>query len=31
MQPWQAFFRKYVPRRRKSGGVIECADVEMHF
>ena len=31
MQPRQAFFRKYVPRRSKSGGLVECADMKMHF
>src|SRR4051794_22985885 len=31
MQPGQAFFREYVPRRLKSGGVIERADMKMHF
>jgi hypothetical protein len=31
MQPRQAFFRKYVPRRGKLGGIVECADMKMHF
>ena len=31
MQPRQAFFRKYVPRRASRGGLIECADMKMHF
>ncbi len=31
MQPWQAFFRKYVPRRFKTGSVIEGANMKMHF
>jgi len=31
MEPWQAFFREYVPRRFKPRGLIECADMKMHF
>jgi hypothetical protein len=31
MKPWQAFFRKDVPRRLKPGGVIESADMKMGF
>ena len=30
-EPWQAFFRKDVPRRLKSGGFIERTDMNMHF
>jgi hypothetical protein len=31
MEPRQAFFRKYVPRRFKPGGIVERADMKMHF
>jgi hypothetical protein len=31
MEPRQAFLRKNVPRWFKRGGIIECADVKMHF
>ena len=31
MQPWQALFRKYVPRRLQQRGLIERADMKMHF
>jgi hypothetical protein len=31
MQPWQAFFRKYVPRRFKPRGLIERANMKMRF
>jgi hypothetical protein len=29
--PWQAFFRKDVPHRLKSGGVIERTNMNMYF
>jgi len=31
MDPWQAFFMKYVPDRFKLGGIIKCTDVKVHF